>query len=563
MSTWRDGVVAARGARDASRHLSRDVTRRIAWTGDAASIAVLAAVTLALFLTAPHAGDFWWSDVPRHALNGVFIRDLIADLPLSDPMGWAAQYYLRYPALTILFYPPLFYAFSAPFYALFGVSHMVALLPVMVGYFGFGWGSYAVYRRWFGRPASLAGAVLLMAAPIVTLWGRQVMLELPCFALLIWSVWWLFRYVDHGRRGALYAAAFVFLCALYTKQTVAFMAVPFGVLLLLARDRTTWRDRHVWIAGALFVVGLVPLVLMSWKFGQANVQSVAGIDDAPVARDSIAGWLWYLRGLPSQIGWPTAALAGVGTLGAALDRRWRLPRRDVWFLALWFASGYLVFSAIDLKDLRFTMVLLFPVVVPAVLLLDRLGPHRLGSLVAPAVALVIGAVSLALHPVPRIEGYGAAVDLIADRAPRGSTVLFSGYRDGNFIFGLRAREDRRDLRVLRADKLLLKVAVRREIGVQEMGYSEDEIADLLNRYGVRYVVAQPDFWTDLVEMQRLQAVLRSPRFEEVARLPITGNVPHVDQELVVYRNLGPVAPPGAAIQLDLPIIGRSIGGTIK
>ena len=33
------------------------------------------------------------------------------------------QYYVQYPALTILFYPPLFYAVAAPFYAIFGVSH--------------------------------------------------------------------------------------------------------------------------------------------------------------------------------------------------------------------------------------------------------------------------------------------------------------------------------------------------------------------------------------------------------------------------------------------------------
>ncbi|MBV8169477.1 MAG: 4-amino-4-deoxy-L-arabinose transferase, partial [Alphaproteobacteria bacterium] len=77
------------------------------------------------------------------------------------------------------------------------------------------------------------------------------------------------------------------------------------------------------------------------------------------------------------------------------------------------------------------------------------------------------------------------------------------------------------------------------------------------------VVAQAGFWNDLGEMRRLEAVLASPRFEAVARVPITGNVPHDDRELVIYRNLGPVAPPGGAIQLDLPIIGRSIEGKIE
>ncbi|MEJ0072307.1 MAG: hypothetical protein WDO24_30490 [Pseudomonadota bacterium] len=159
MSAWQGSLAQARGAGAART----DMSRRMARFGDGAVAAVLAAATAALFLTAPQHGDFWWSDVPRHALNGVFVRDLIADLPLSDPVGYAMQYYLRYPALTILFYPPLFYLFSAPFFALFGVSHAVALLPVMVGYFGFGCGSFAVLRRWFGRGPALAGSLLLMA----------------------------------------------------------------------------------------------------------------------------------------------------------------------------------------------------------------------------------------------------------------------------------------------------------------------------------------------------------------------------------------------------------------
>ena len=87
-----------------------------------AGLLVLAVVAL-LFAGAPHGGAFYWSDAPRHALNGVFVKDLLLDLPLDDPAGYAYRYYAQYPALTILFYPPLFYAISAPFYALLGVSH--------------------------------------------------------------------------------------------------------------------------------------------------------------------------------------------------------------------------------------------------------------------------------------------------------------------------------------------------------------------------------------------------------------------------------------------------------
>jgi hypothetical protein len=28
-----------------------------------------------MWLSAPRHGEFWWSDSPRHALNGVFVMD--------------------------------------------------------------------------------------------------------------------------------------------------------------------------------------------------------------------------------------------------------------------------------------------------------------------------------------------------------------------------------------------------------------------------------------------------------------------------------------------------------
>jgi hypothetical protein len=74
----------------------------------------------ALLATAPIHGDFSWSDAPRHALNGAFVKDFIAAAPWHDPKTWAVNYYLQYPALTVLFYPPLFYFFEALAFAVFG-----------------------------------------------------------------------------------------------------------------------------------------------------------------------------------------------------------------------------------------------------------------------------------------------------------------------------------------------------------------------------------------------------------------------------------------------------------
>ena len=147
---------------------------------------------------------------------------------------------------------------------------------------------------------------------------------------------------------------------------------------------------------------------------------------------------------------------------------------------------------------------------------------------------------------------------MAKVAPRDSVILFSGQRDGAFVLNMRAREDRRDLSILRADKLLLKVAIKRELGLEQKQLSGGNISDAINGLGIYYVVAQPGFWDDLEIMRRFEAVLKSSQFTVVARFPLRANFPAPDKELFVYQNLGPVAQGPVLFDLDLPMINRKI-----
>ena len=46
-----------------------------------APYAVLLVASGILLATSPADGDFSWSDAPRHALNGAFVKDFVASLP--------------------------------------------------------------------------------------------------------------------------------------------------------------------------------------------------------------------------------------------------------------------------------------------------------------------------------------------------------------------------------------------------------------------------------------------------------------------------------------------------
>lgn len=523
------------------------------------ALLLLACSVAFLFAGAPTGGAFDWSDAPRHALNGVFLKDFLAGGLGQNPMTFAYQYYAQYPALTILLYPPLFYIVSAPFYALFGVSQTTALLVVALHYVAFAWGAWYLFRNWLSAWEAALATLMLTAAPEVAYWGRQVMLEIPAFAYLVWSAVFFVRYSKERRALYLYAAALLLVLAMYTKITAAFLGLAFAASLLWERGITLLRDKHVWLAALLAIVGVLPLVLITLKFGQANVQSVAGIADSVTSRKTLAGWLWYLRALPDQLGWPLTLAAATGV--AILARRHKslpVPSADLIFLSCWFVFGYLFFSAIDLKEARHSIFILPPLVFAAAMLCKQ---TRKPAFAAAALLVLAGAVlvqTLWYRPVHYVQGYAAAADFIAKHAPHHSKVLFSGYRDGSFIFNMRAREDRRDLSVVRADKLLLSVAVRRELGVAQKNLGEEDIAQQIDKLGVHYLVVQPGFWNDLAVMQKFEHVIASAHFEKVATIPTPANYPAHETELAIYKNLGNVNDNPAAMELGVPIIGKTI-----
>jgi hypothetical protein len=529
---------------------------------------VLAAAILLLFWTAPRNGDFWWSDAPRHAMDGVFYSDLARERPV-DIKQYAMDYYLQYPALTILFYPPMFPMVEAVFFLLLGVGHPTAQLSISVFYLAAAYGAYALSRRWLPWAGALAAALLFVGAPEAALWGRQVMLEIPACAFLFWSCWVFLKYLDRRRALLLFTSLVLLVMGMNTKQTLVFIAPVFAIMLWSACGWKFVRDRKVWAAVALFVVLLIPLIVFTLKFGRVNYTSIVGGTWKPEPLFSWESLTYYIRYLPSQIGWPAVALAGTYLALWTVQKDRREQGRG--FLLLWLTVGYAFFCLIALKEPRHTVVILMPVAFFAVAAIYRLCPRRL----APAAALVLagGTYIYTLYrcPVPAVNGYREAADYIVRSAPANSVILFSGHRDGSFIFNMRELAHRRNLTVLRSDKLLLRVAQRRELGIQEEKFSMEEIGAMLDRYGVTYVVSQPNYWDDLRPMQRLQRLLHTAQFEEVASIPVTSNASrtervleanHSDRVLKIYRNLHPVPSVKSHIRIDLPIIDTFVEGDL-
>src|SRR5258708_7475667 len=137
-------------------------------------VAVLLPLIGAHVVFAAHTEPFYNNDETRHVMTGVFFRDFYLDLPVTHPKDYTVHYYLQYPALGLLVWPPLFYAVEGAFMLLFGTSFLVA--RVLLGLFAL---LACVYLfllalRTHDLFTAAVATLLFGFAPLVFVFSRQV-----------------------------------------------------------------------------------------------------------------------------------------------------------------------------------------------------------------------------------------------------------------------------------------------------------------------------------------------------------------------------------------------------
>lgn len=528
-------------------------------TSDVIAAAIVCGVCIALYLKLPRHGDIWWPDASRHALNGAFVLDFLREMPLRHPMDFAIDYYRQWPALTIGFYPPLFYVVLAMSYVIFGVSEAAALIPELAFLALLGWGAYRLSRHWLDAMAALAVALLLMGAPEMSYWSQQIMLDVPAYAFLIWAVEFQLRYMKGGSQRSLDAAVVCAVLAISTKYNAIFIVGVMVLALLCARGWRFALNRAPLRATALGIVLMLPLLAFFIKFSTYNLDQAVSVQGAN-ARWSIEQLTYYARIMGTVISWPTLALAAIYCASLPFARGLRLPKDDAVFLLAWVIVGYVFYAMIAVKEPRHILFITYPFVLAAVLLLDRmLGPLAWRSVAPLALACGVFAFGLTTRPVPYVTGMRQAARDVARLAPPETNVAFWGRLDGTFIYAMRAYTDRMDLGVVRIDKLLLgDVAVAFERGFIEKNLSARQIAEQLQSLHVQYVVMQTQYEDEIGVIHRLSEALQSDKFQEVERISMTANYPFPYlNELVIYRAVAEVPRGRIAPLIELKIINQA------
>jgi len=520
---------------------------------------------LALFfglwsLRAVSADNVVDTDAARHAMNGVFIRDLVATGNVPNVVDYGKRYYGRLPALSMPYHPPFFPALEAIFFAIFGVGLFPARLAVAVAVAVSALLLYRLIVRTVGSHWTAA------AATITFLFWRNsqavagdVMLEFPCLVFLLAALHCLVPLdlvpLDPGNDGrawlkrglgfALFGAA-----ALWSKQHALFLGmVPFALVAL----RRQWRSLvslRLWVPPIILGLSAIGLTLLTLPFKATGVTQLVDstVDISWFQAVVVHNFRFYLNGSPAIFGTVLLTLMVASILAWPLFLRGRNPGLEL-FVA-WAACAFFLLLILGPYDLRYLFFVYPALLVIAYASLERVSERFLPKRLAwMPIAAAVAACTIAGLQVPAVflTGPSEAASIVVTGKPE--RVLYCGSTDGNFIFAVRARDAHANTIVLSGEKLL-----------SETKFSAESLEQLAEQHGIDQVVVEH---TDRKQPCSALDPGQLPTMKMEQQIRMTSSLPRFDGgTLTVYRFVGlrqeDAAPP---LKMKVPKLKGSVNVT--
>lgn len=476
-------------------------------------------------------------DSPRHALNGAFVYDLVRHGQMAHPVQYGFWYYSRLPALSLPYHPPIFPAFEAIIYSLFGANAYSARLAISIATFAAVMLLYRLVLRTHCS-AMLAALVTIsfFALPHVQKLSATVMLEVPALVFVLAALWFVTpEQVAFDSPRSLYFALFAAV-AIWTKQTVFLFAFPF-VYVVLSRKWRLLRKPYFWFTVAVIAASAVGLALLGRELNWNSInQSWARMSALQQLALNAA---YYLR-------WKIILgllILALSLLTYLLPRGTEDFRKDRLYVA-WFAAALLVLIVSPAYSYRY----LFFAFAPFVVILYN-GFARVfrpwmsgGSWAIPVVcSIAVLGYGLTYGPV-ELHGPTEAARFAHDAGYR--RILFCGNGgNGAFIFATRSFDPELSTIVVRGDKLAPATFVPERLNF------------FIRQYGIDSVVFErtnnSQAW-DSLPVGTLPFLLQ----ERVVTMTDTDHFR--DGTIAIFRVKEPTKVPESSLQTPISVLGRDV-----
>jgi hypothetical protein len=504
----------------------------------------IAALVVMQWLSFEYSEPVFYGDENRHVMTSIFFRDLLADRPLTDVRGYAERYYVQYPALGLLIWPPLFHALTGAVMLVAGTSSVVATLMVALSAAIACVFLFRLVSRTHDQPTAAVVVLLFGTCPLVFEYSRHVMLEMPTLMWGLIATFHFVRFLDESRRRDVLIAAIASACAALTRFDAVYLLPLFGILLAARGEWRVLKRWDVWASAAVALLLVLPYyALVAKEIGGLHLrqasESVRPGDSTFLAAQN---FLFYPRRWPAQVGWCVTlfALLGLFRLTRAEDRR------RIWPYFAIILATYLTFTPLAELDSRHAIYWIPGIVLLAIegmglTLLPVRFARRAGVPVMLLLVLPTSTLSLTWDR-PTVRGYEQAARFVLENSAEsdGNVCLFDGWLDGNFTYHMRHLDPQRRFGVLRGDKLFYGFVCVPGTDYTEYTKTDRDMLDMLGRYAPKYIVVEePQIEHSIPAAQRFRELLyqHPERFRVEKTIPIHSGSFAGDYELRVYRNL--------------------------
>ena len=523
----------------AARTMVRDMAHHRGWERLLTLASLLLAIFFGLWSLRGISGSSSIADydTARHGLNGAFVLDMFRHWKIAHPVQYGYWYYSRLPALSLPYHPPLFPVFEALIFSIFGVSPFSARLAVAIAATVAVLLMIRLLRKSHGSPLlAFMVTASFFALPTVQRLSNTVMLEIPALVFVLAA--FLFLVPDEEilqTRRSLWFAIFA-AAAIWTKQTVFLLPLPFLYVLVSGRWNLIRRS-YFWIDS--FVVGAsgIGLAMLARELQWNGINQSWARESA--LQHLVHNWNFYLHyGLPGLV------LVGLCLLS------YRLPggrydfTKDRLYIA-WLLATVLILLPAPAYSPRYMFFS-----IPPVLVLLYNGLRRVGGLLSPqyrwvvaaAVCLVLVAYGLVNAHVVYLRGPAEVAKILHDSGHR-RLLYCGGSTNGAFIFAVRTNDSTLSTIVIRGDKL------------PEGTFDPEQLRGFVSRYGIEAVVLErtdrPQAWDDLSS-----ETLPFLSFERV--VPLTDSDHQMSGSLLVYRVPNPSKVPESSLPVPISVLGRDV-----
>lgn len=500
------------------------------------------------------------TDEAAHYVTGLLARDYVLHGLTQGPLTYAANFYLHYPKVGLGHWPPLFYAIQALWMMVFGDSLAADIALMMLLTAVFAWLAYEVARRAFQSQAAAVGCGLLaLLLPVVQMYGRMIMADLPVAVFIFAAAWAWIRFMEvELRRYAVYFALLSSAAILTKGNGYALAFVP-GISIALCRRWRLIVNRDVWLAGGIVALCTVPWNLITRDLIVPTMQHSFG-----------TGFFWeggafYLEKLLTGPGLFITALALLGIVVKVVIPLFRSRVEPVWATLLAVIISVHLFHVLVPagKEIRY----LLPSYAAMILfmgggiewicgLLSGVVPVRYSAAAAAAVVAIVFFATVFYVPRKRAFGFNEIGETLTEGPLAGAQrILCASTADGEgLLVSEIARRDRhRPQRVVARGTQMFATMDWNGRDYRPLVQSADDVRQVLNAIPAEVVVfdRMPSGYR-FPHDRLLDEVLHSSDWERVGEFPKVRTASTVrDIKLELYRWAGPPRTGGSRLRVEL------------